>query len=1087
LTLVAIALPLAAGAQQRNPRPTERATPPAILNPAYDSSLYSSPTATSSRFKALRWRLVGPFRGGRVDAVAGDPSRPLVFYFGAVNGGVWKTTNAGQTWRNVTDGKSDISSVGALAVAQSDPNVIYVGTGESQPREDLTYGTGVYRSTDGGGSWQHLGLNDTQQIGDVVVDPRDADRVYVAAIGHAFGPNAERGVFRTTDGGRTWRKVLFLNDSTGAMDLTIDPTNPRILFASMWKFQRTPWSMEAGGGRSGLWKTTDGGDTWREITFNAGIPKKALGKIGISISPANPRRVYASIEAPDSSGGIFRSDDGGDTWELASGDQKWSVRPWYYSAVTADPMDENTVYVMNLSVWRSVDGGRNFTRIRVPHGDTHIMWIDPRDSKRLINGNDGGATVSMDGGETWSSIYNQPTAQFYHVTTDNQWPYRIYGAQQDNSTVSIVSRSDDGSIGERDYFPVAGCENAHIAVDPRDPNVTYGGCYTGFLSRVDRAKRQERDISVWMANYDGWPASDIPYRFQWTFPVVISPHDPNTIYATSQYVHRSTDEGGSWSQISPDLTIKDPATLKRSGGPIHGDMTGTEWYATIYAFAESPVVKGLLWAGSDDGLIHVSRDGGTRWENVTPPGYGRFTRTAVIEPSRHDPGAAYVAGTRYQLDDFRPYLWKTTDYGKTWTAINAGIPGGAYTRTIREDPVRRGLLYAGTETGVYVSFNDGARWEPLQLNLPRASVRDLRVHGADLIAATHGRSFWVIDDISLLRQIGDSVTGGARGAFLFQPSTAIRWVSGGGSSLTAGQNPRGGAYVDYYLRGVPSRVTLEFRDANGQMIRSYTSESSEPDTTKKSPVDSIAMRARESMRDSLVYEPADSVVSARPGGNRFVWNLRYPGATRLKNTLIDEGTLDGPMAPPGNYSVRLIAGRDTMTRQFAVAADPRVKTSTAELVAQFELIKRVRDRINDVSDAAMRVESIQSQLDQRVTLTKDQSYAKRVSDAAKPLRDKLETIRAELYEVGCHVDQCSLDQPMKLYNMLLTTNMQIQTGDYAPTKQHGEMFTYFSDKVGEQLRKLQQLEDADLAAVNRILSDLQVPPVYVPPRRPTAT
>ena len=1070
-------------AAQANPRPTERATPPAILNPAYDSSLYTSPTATSSRFKALRWRLVGPFRGGRVDAVAGDPSRRLVFYFGGVNGGVWKTTNGGQTWRNVTDGVSDISSVGAIAVASSDPNVIYVGTGESQPREDLTYGTGVYRSTDGGQSWRHLGLTDTQQIGDVVIDPRDADRVYVAAIGHAFGPNAERGVFRTTDGGRSWKKVLFLNDSTGAMDLTIDPTNPRILFASMWKFQRMPWGMNAGGGRSGLWKTTDGGDTWKEVTFNPGIPAKPLGKIGISISPANPQRVYASIEAPDSAGGIFRSDNGGDTWERTSDDQKWSVRAWYYSAVTADPSDENTVYVMNLQVSRSVDGGKTFSTVRVPHGDTHIMWVDPKDSQRLINGNDGGATISYDGGATWSSIYNQPTAQFYHVTTDNQWPYRILGAQQDNSTVSIASRSDDGQIGERDYYSVAGCENATIAVDPRDPNVTYGGCYTGYLSRVDRTSRQERDISLWMANYDGLPASAVPYRFQWTFPVLISPHDPSTLYVASQFVHRSTDEGASWTKVSPDLSVHDPATLGRSGGPIHGDMTGTEWYATIYAFAESPKTKGLLWAGTDDGLIHVSRDGGGNWANVTPRAYGKFTRTAVVEPSHFDAGTAYVAANRYQQDDFKPYLWKTTDYGATWTPIVSGIPTGAYTRSIREDPVRRGLLYAGTETGIYVSFNDGARWEALQLNLPRASVRDVRVHGNDLIAATHGRAFWAIDDISMLREIADSVT--ARSTYLFQPSPAVRWASGGGASLTAGQNPRGGAAIDYFLKAkATSTVTLEFRDGAGKVIRSYTSDSVPKDSIKTA-ADSVARKAREGMRDSVVYEPSDSVVAGRAGTNRFVWNLRYPGPKRLKNTLLDEGSLDGPVAPPGNYSVRLMVGKDTLVRQFAVVSDPRVKTTPAELARQFALASNVAGRITDVVDGATRIEDIQAQLDQRVSQSKSQAYASRVADAAKLLRAKLEAIRSELYEVGCHVDQCSLDQPMKLYNMLITMNGQVQTGDYGPTKQHGEMFADFSSKVGDQLKKLQQLEDADLIAINKLLTELQLPVVFVPPRKAT--
>jgi photosystem II stability/assembly factor-like uncharacterized protein len=1062
-------------------RPNERAAPPALLNPAYDSAVYTNPTATSNRFKALKWRLVGPFRGGRVDAVAGDPTKPLVFYFGAVNGGVWKTTNGGQTWRNITDGKSDISSVGALAVAPSDPNVIWVGTGESQPREDLTYGTGVYRSTDAGATWKHLGLGDTQQIGDLVVDPRDADRAYVAAIGHAFGPNAERGVFRTVDGGKTWRKVLFIDDSTGAMDLTIDPTNPRILFASMWKFQRTPWGMNAGGGRSGLWKTIDGGDTWKEITFNSGIPNKPLGKIGISISPARPNRIYASIEAPDSSGGIFRSDDGGDSWTLTSGDQKWSVRPWYYSAVTADPTDENTVYVMNLQVWRSVDGGRNFTRVRVPHGDTHIMWVDPKDSKRLINGNDGGATISYDGGETWSSILNQPTAQFYHVTTDNQWPYRILGAQQDNTTVSVASRSDDGAIGERDYFAVAGCENATIAVDPRDPNITYGGCYTGMLTRYDRAARQERDISAWNYNYDGMAASEVPFRFQWTFPVLISPHDPKTIYIASQFVHKSTTEGASWTIISPDLSVHDPKTLVKSGGPIHNDMTGTEWYGTIYALDESRITKGLLWAGSDDGLIHISRDGGASWQNITPPAYGKFTRTAVIETSHFDPGTAYVAANRYQQDDFKPYLWKTTDYGKTWTSIASGIPVGAYARSIREDPARRGLLYVGTETGVYVSFDDGGRWEALQLNLPRASVRDLRVHGNDLIAATHGRAFWAIDDISLLRQLADSVT--ARDSYFFQPATAIRWMSGGGASLTAGQNPRGGATFDYYLKRAPtSPITLEIRDAAGAVIQKYSSEGPSADTLKTA-IDSLARSTREAMRDSVAYEPADSVMSARAGTNRFVWNLRYPGAKALKNTLIDEGMLEGPVAPPGNYSARLIVGKDTLTRRFAVVADPRVKSTTDELARQYALAIRVRDRITEITEAAQRVEDIQSQLDLRMTHAKNQVYAKQVTDQATALRKKLEGVRAELYEVGCHVDQCSLDQPMKLYNQFLTMNAQVQTGDYEPTKQHGEMFTSFSDKLVVQLRELQRLEETELAAMNRTLADLQLPAVWVPPRK----
>ncbi|MDB4905760.1 MAG: hypothetical protein JWO05_544 [Gemmatimonadetes bacterium] len=1080
--LLTVALAASLPAQGAS-RPSGRAVAEQAV-PNYDPTVYSSPTATSSRLKALRWRNVGPFRGGRADAVTGDPTRPLVFYFGAVNGGVWKTTNAGATWRNITDGRTDISSVGAITVAPSDPNVIYVGTGESQLREDLTYGTGVYRSTDGGESWTHLGLAETQQVAKVVVDPGNPDHAWVAAMGHAFGPNAERGVYRTLDGGKSWKRVLFVDEGTGATDLSIDVSNPRILYASMWKFQRTPWGMNAGGGRSGLWKTTDGGDSWKELTFNPGIPQKPLGKIGVSVSPANPQRVYASIEAPDSSGGIFRSDDGGASWSLASGDQRFAVRPFYYSGVTADPLNENTLYVMNLGVWRSVNGGADWKRVRVPHGDTHMMWVDPKDSRRLINANDGGASVSLDGGATWSSEDNQPTAQFYHVTTDNQFPYRIYGAQQDNSTVSVSSRSDDGAIGERDYFPVAGCENAHIAVDPRNPNVTYGGCYTGMLFRDDHGIRQTRDISPWLSNYDGIAASDVPFRFQWTFPVMLSPHDPQTLYVASQFVHKSTDEGASWQLVSPDLTLHDPSTLVRTGGPIHGDMTGTEWYGTIYALAESPRAKGQLWAGSDDGLVHISRDGGAKWEDVTPKGFGKFTRTAVIEASPHDAGTAYLAATRYQLDDFKPYLWKTTDFGKSWTPINSGIPTGAYTRTIREDPVRRGLLYAGTEIGVYVSFDAGAHWEPLQLNLPRASVRDLTVHGNDLVAATHGRAFWVLDDVSSLRQVADSVT--SRRAFLFQPATAVRWFAGAGRSLTAGENPAGGAYVDFWLRE-PSReaITLEFLDAAGTKIRGYSSDAGSVDTLRTAS-DSLRARMQASMRDSASHAPADSVVSARAGAQRFIWNMRYPGAKQLKNTVLDEGLVDGPVVAPGRYSARLIVGKDTMTRTFDIVADPRVRTTAAQLAAQVQSSLRVRDRITDIVEAATRIEDIQAQLDQRAAQAKGQPQAKKLEDAASALRKKLEAVRAELYEVGCHADQCTLDQPIKLYNMLITLNSQVQQGDYAPTKQHEEVFQDLSGKVGVQLKKATALEETELRALNDMLKEMGLPAVYVAAKKTIA-
>ncbi|HEY7877708.1 MAG TPA: glycosyl hydrolase, partial [Gemmatimonadaceae bacterium] len=777
-------------------------------------------------------------------AVAGDPDQPYTFYFGGVDGGVWKTTNAGATWSNITDGRSNIASVGAIAVAPSDRNVIYVGTGEADFREDLTGGDGMYRSTDGGETWRHLGLDATQHIAAVRVDPRDPDVVYVAAAGHAFGPNAERGVYRSRDGGITWQRVLFLDDSTGAIDLALDPKNPRILYAAMWKFERYPWGFSAGGGRSGLFKSIDAGDTWTELTRNKGLPTRPLGRIGIAVSPAQPARVWASVEAKDSTGGIFRSDDAGATWTRVNADQKFMVRPWYFSGVTADPTNANIVYVLNLGTWRSIDGGHTYSPVRAPHGDDHVLWVDAKDPQRMIEGNDGGATISLDGGTTWSSQGNQPTGQFYHVITDNQFPYRIYGAQQDLGTVSIASRSDHGVIDNSDWYDVGGGESGYIAPFARDSNIVFAGSYMGTITRYDHRTLQERDVSVYLNNFDGIPAKDVPYRFQWTFPIMFSLHDTSALYATAQYVFRSTDQGATWEKISPDLTVHDTSTLGPVGGPITRDMTGTEWYATIFAFAESPVKAGVLWAGSDDGLVHLSTDGGATWRDVTPRDLGTFTRVSIIEPSHYDAGTAYLAANRYQQDDVRPLLYTTHDFGKSWTRIVSGIPVDAYTRTIREDPVRRGLLFAGTETGAYVSFDDGMRWRSLQLNLPRASVRDLTIHGADLIAATHGRAFWSIDDIAPLREMVDSIQ--RADVFLFAPEPAVRFQGGSGHRTDAGDNPPNGLIVDYWLRTVPSGpVSLAFLDSTGQVLRTFTS-------------DSTADSTHVPVHDSVSYAPRDS-------------------------------------------------------------------------------------------------------------------------------------------------------------------------------------------------------------------------------------
>ncbi|MGI8497857.1 MAG: VPS10 domain-containing protein [Gemmatimonadaceae bacterium] len=1056
---------------------------------------------TAAYLRSLRWRNVGPFRGGRAVAVAGDPRHSRVFYFGAVDGGVWKTIDGGASWRNITDGRSPIASVGAIAVAHSDPNVLYVGTGESDFREDLTYGDGIYRSTDGGESWKHLGLTDTRHIAAVRVDPQNPDVVFVAAFGHAFGPSAERGIYRSRDGGTTWKRVLFLDDSTGAIDLAMDPGNSRILYAAMWKFQRYPWGMEEGGGKTGLWKSTDGGDSWKELSDNPGMPTGPKGRIGITVSPANPQRLWASVEAADSAGGIFRSDDAGRTWHRVNAEQKFHVRPWYYSGIFADTRDANTVYVLNLGTWRSVDEGKSYTRIRVPHGDCHILWIDPDDPNRMITGNDGGAEVSFDGGASWSSVMNQPTAQFYHVTTDNQFPYRIYGAQQDNSTVSILSRSDAGAITREDWHSIGGGESGYIAPSPADPNIVFAGTYMGTITRMDVRTRQERDITAWLNNHDGIPASDVKYRFQWTFPILFSPHDPKTLYITSQYVMKTTNEGQSWQRISPDLTLHDPKTLGPVGGPVTRDMTGTEWYATIFAFAESPVTAGVLWAGSDDGLVHLSRDGGANWSDITPKGIGRFTRMSIIEPSHFDAGTAYIAANRYQQDDFRPYLFRTTDYGKTWTTITRGIPDGAYTRAIREDPSRRGLLYAGTETGIYISFDDGANWQSLQLNLPRTSVRDITIHGSDLIVATHGRAFWAIDDISPLRQMTDAIR--AEAGHLFAPQPATRFGGGGGRTLGAGENPPAGAIIDYHFRDKPTGdVKLEILDHAGTVIRTFHSAGlakDSADTTNLTPggEPKAAVRTRrdsasardsaqgkkariEEGTDSVSFAPSDSIVPTRAGSNRFIWNLRYPDSRTIENIIVDEGTTSGPLAAPGQYSIRLTAGGRPLTQPLTVIEDPRITVSQADLDAQFAMTLKVRDEISRVSDAVRRIEGMQKQIDAQLQRAKGQTYAGQVSPMATKLRDSLESVRSELAEVHSHADQSTLNYPIKLYNKLLSLNQMVQSADARPTDQEGAVFEELSSQVERQLGRLRVLESRDVASFNKLMRDLNVPAVGVP-------
>ena len=1037
----------------------------------------SSAPAADERLAGLAWRNIGPFRGGRSVAVAGVPGQPFVYYFGGTGGGVWKTTDAGITWKPITDGQLGTGSVGAIAVAESDPNVVYVGMGESCIRGNVSHGDGVYKSVDAGQTWRHVGLRDTRQIGRVRVHPRDPDLVYVAALGHAFGPNRERGVFRSKDGGATWHNVLFVDEKTGAVDLVLDPTNPRVLYAGFWQVVRLPWGFESGGPGSALYKSTDGGDTWQKLN-GEGLPKKGpWGRIGVAVSPANPSRVWAVIEAEE--GGVFRSDDAGRTWRRTNEDRALRQRAWYYTHVYADPRNAEAVYVLNVGFHRSLDGGRTFTTIAVPHGDNHDLWIAPEDPRRMINANDGGANVSFDGGASWSRQDNQPTAQFYHVITDDRFPYHVYGAQQDNSTVAIASRNRGAGLGAADFHEVGGCESGYIAPKPGDPDVVFAGCYGGYLSRYDHRTGQTRNVTVYPDNPMGHGAEGMKYRFQWTFPIVASPHDANAIYAAGNVLFKSTNEGQSWQPISPDLTRNDPGKLGPTGGPVTKDNTSVEYYGTIFAFAESPVQKGLLWAGSDDGLVHVSRDGGASWTNVTPKDLPEWSMVSQVDPSRHDAGTLFLAANRYKHDDFRPFAYVTRDYGRTWTKITDGLPPDAFVRVVRQDPVRPELLYAGTETGVFVSFDAGRRWEPLGMDLPGAAgdeagatagrlpvvpITDLVVHGVDLVAATQGRSFWILDDVSPLRQ--DAPRGRTH---LFAPSPAVRFFSGGRGQPGLGQNPPSGAILYYSLAAAPredEEVTLEVLDGTGAVVRRISSRP-QVDPASAGPGDD----------DGPPRGPAK--LPAKAGANRFAWDLRAEDASRFKGLILWSGELRGPVVPPGRYVVRLTAGGQTRTQPLEVRQDPRLSTTDAEFAKQYEFLRGIRDKLTETHDAIARIREVREQLRGAAARAKSAANGAEVASAAEALEKKLTAVEEALYQTKNQSSQDPLNFPIRLNNKLAALARAAGEADAAPTEQSYAVRDDLVAKIDAQLAALRQLLDGDLARFNQLARERDVPAVVI--------
>ncbi|QNJ97409.1 VPS10 domain-containing protein [Constantimarinum furrinae] len=991
---------------------------------SYDESLYG----------ALEYRLIGPFRGGRSAAVTGVPNKPNLFYFGATGGGVWKTEDGGRSWKNISDGFFG-GSIGAIEVAEDDPNVIYVGGGEKTVRGNVSSGYGIWKTVDAGKTWTNMGLKNSRHIPRITTHPRDHNIVYAAVLGNIYKPTQERGVYKSIDGGKSWNKILFANEDAGAVDLIMDPNNPRILYASTWNVRRTPYSLSSGGDGSALWKSTDSGETWKEISTNTGFAKGTLGIIGVTVSPVNSERVWAIVENKDE-GGVYRSDDGGDTWSLINSERSLRQRAWYYTRIYADSKDIDAVYVLNVRYHKSTDGGKTYSTHNAPHGDHHDLWIAPENPKRMIIGDDGGAQVTYDGGETWSTYHNQPTSQFYRVTTDNSFPYRIYAAQQDNSTIRITHRNEGWNINEEDWESTAGGESAHIAVDPENNDIVYGGSYDGFLTRYNHETGTVRSVSVWPDNPMGHGAEEMKYRFQWNFPIFFSPHDPNKLYTASNHLHVTTNEGESWEVISPDLTRNDPEKLKSSGGPITQDNTSVEYYCTIFAAAESPITPGLLWTGSDDGLVHISRDGGKNWENVTPKGMPEWMMINSVEPSVFDSGTCYIAGTKYKTGDFAPYLYKTTDYGKSWKKITNGIAEEHFTRVVREDPKRKGLLYAGTETGMYISFDDGVNWKPFQLNLPIVPITDLALKNNNLIVATQGRSLWIIDDLSVIHQLADAK---GKEVYLFKPKDTYRM--GGNSrsgSLTTGTNHPAGVMTYFYVNDPSEKeIKLSYLNAKNDTIKSFSTKGKE---------------------DKLKVEK---------GANYHIWDMRGKGAERLKGMILWWASTEAPQAVPGQYKVILTVDGENYSQTFTILPDGNAETDAAGMQRQFDFITDVNKTIDKAHKSIKKIRDINGQLKAFQEQYKDNEDVKPLVEKAKELSEKFSEIEKALYQTQNKSGQDPLNFPIRLTNKLAHLNSLVGMDDFPPTVQDVAVKDELTQKINAELAKFDALISQEIVSFNR--------------------
>ena len=999
---------------------------------SYDQSLYSS----------LKFREIGPFRGGRSCAVTGVDGNPNLFYFGSTGGGVWKTTDGGKTYKNISDGYFG-GSIGAVAVSKSDPNVIYVGGGEVTVRGNVSSGYGIWKSEDAGETWKSCGLPKSRHIPRIVIDPQNPDIVYAAVLGNIYKPTSERGVYKSTNGGKTWSKILFESNHAGAVELVIDPNNPRNLYAATWRVKRTPYSLSSGGEGSILWKSTDRGNNWRKISSNKGFAQGILGIIGVTVSPVNSDRVWAIVENKDK-GGVYRSDDGGETWSHVNDSRALRQRAWYYSKIYADTKDINKVYVMNVSYHKSTDGGKTFTSHNAPHGDHHDLWIAPEDNNRMIIGDDGGAQVTYDGGETWSTYHNQPTAQFYRVTTDNSFPYRIYAAQQDNSTIRIKHRSNGSYIDEGDWEPSAGGESAHIAIDPNDNDIVYGGSYGGYLTRVNHKNDSERGINVWPDNPMGYGAEGMKYRFQWNFPVFFSPHNAKKMYAFSNHVHVTENEGQSWEIISPDLTRNVPEKLKSSGGPITQDNTGVEYYCTLFAGGESNLKSGLIWVGSDDGLIHLTKDGGKTWTNVTPKNMPEWMMINSIDPSPFDPGTCYVAGTKYKTGDFKPYLYRTENYGMTWELITDNIKNENFTRVLRADPARKGLLYAGTESGLYISFDDGNSWKPFQQNLPIVPITDLTIKDNSLIVATQGRSLWMIDDLTVLHQLPNS----NKNPYLFKPKPTYRLSgSGGKSSLTMGTNKPNGVEVHFYIPSYnkdSDKVELSFHDEKGNEIRKFTTSDD------------------------------DNKLEVKDGGNIFVWDYKYPGAEKFDGMVMWSASLNGAKAVPGTYQVRLSVNNFESQNSFEILKSPTSESSVNQMREQFNFVNQINKTISKAHQSIKKIRKTKLKLNEFLNNFSDNKDAENIVEKANFLIDSLSTVENALYQTKNESRQDPLNFPIKLTNKLGHIANLVTMNDFPPTSQDKKLMMELSEKINKEIEVFNKLMTNDVSEFNLSFKKLQL-------------